>query len=125
MSAPAYCSWSCSMRLFISFMNYPIGAVKPTGAERGSARQDHGPHGADRAALSSPAESQSALTPARRGGGSIPAMGVKIGGTTLKIRLGIQWNVSAKWDSLCAGRQTTISARPWAPCPWFDSYTSE
>jgi hypothetical protein len=26
----------------------------------------------------------------------------KIGGTTLKIRLGIQWNVSAKWDSLCA-----------------------
>jgi hypothetical protein len=35
-------------------------------------------------------------------GGSIPVMGVKIGGTTPKIRLGIQWNVSAKWDSLCA-----------------------
>src|SRR5262249_33478983 len=28
--------------------------------------------------------------------------GVKIGGTTLKIRLKIQWNVSAKVDSLCA-----------------------
>jgi hypothetical protein len=49
------------------------------------------------------------------GGGSIPLMGVKIGGTTLKIRLGIQWNVSGKWDSLCAWRRTTISARPWAP----------
>jgi hypothetical protein len=27
-----YRSWFCSMRLFISFMNYPIGAVTPTGA---------------------------------------------------------------------------------------------
>jgi len=48
-------------------------------------------------------------------GGSIPVTGAKIGGTKLKIRLGIQWNVSAKWDSLCAWRRTTISARPWAP----------
>src|SRR5262249_56198903 len=32
------------MRRFISFMNYPMGAVTPTGAERGSARPDHGPH---------------------------------------------------------------------------------
>ena len=31
MSAKSgYCSWSCSMRLFISFMNYPTGAVTPT-----------------------------------------------------------------------------------------------
>ena len=30
MSAKSgYCSWSCSMWLFISFMNYPIGAVTP------------------------------------------------------------------------------------------------
>src|SRR5215471_16324223 len=63
------------------------------------------PRGADRAALPSAGNSQSALTlachvTARRRFDSRD--GVKIGGTTLKIRLGIQWNVSAKWDSLCA-----------------------